>query len=276
MRAHEMTFGVEIECYMPTGSINIGGYHRPAGSSWLPAGWGAGTDGSLTAPPAGKRGVEIVSPVLRGREGFEQVAKVVREIRRRGGEVNATCGLHVHVGFNKSNYGVLAHLISVFANHEKAVYAATGTKARERNGYCKGVKQYRSESAARRSAQRDRYHALNLATAYETVEVRAFAGTLNATKVLGYVGICLGMVEMAYTRHYTNLRHANWSQRTTCTPDNEGKKEMERLLRALGWIGRQPTATGFLHGRTDAGKMRSLKVVVKKMRELAKQYDAGR
>lgn len=276
MKAHEMTFGVEIECYMTHDAVaQVGGYHRPIGTTWLPAGWGAQGDGSLNSAPTGMRGVEFVSPILSGKAGFEQVVKVVREIKARGGVVNATCGLHVHVGFNKHNYHVLAHLISLIANHEKAIYASTGTKNRERGTYSKGIKQYNRPDSARRRSERDRYHVLNLATGYKpTIEVRAFAGTLNAIKIVAAIGLCLGVVEKAFDRHINGLRHANWNQRTVGTPQNEGRREVERLLKALGWVGATPAATGMLYGETEAEKATMLRNAVKVLRQMADRYDA--
>lgn len=278
MKAHEMTFGVEIECYVNPGCTPVGGYHSPAQVPWLPRGWGASRDGSLCSPPpgSGKMGVEFVSPILRGQAGFDQVVEVIALIKQHGGEVNATCGYHVHVGFDRHNYGVLAQLVGMVANHEKGIYAATGGKSRERGTYAKPIKNYGSVDAARHRASRDRMHVLNLATGKPTVEVRAFPGTLNPIKACGYVGIALGITEKAYDRSRSNARVANWSQRTSATPDNEGRVEMERMLKALGWLGRNPKGVGFLRGRDEAERIALLKKTVKELRRLAAQYDAGR
>jgi hypothetical protein len=277
MKAHEMTFGVEIECYMPVGNVVVGSWGNPSGGNlWLPAGWMVKPDGSLTAAPAGMRGVEIISPsgdlLLRGESGFDQVVAVVAAIKQRGGVVNVTCGLHVHVGFDKNNYNILQHLVALIANHEKAIYASTGTKSRERGTYSKPIKHYGGNTAAVRRASRDRYHVLNLATTKPTVEFRAFAGTLNIDKVLGAIGICLGLVEKAYDQATTG-RRVNWNQRVNCTQANEGQVELERLFRRLGWIGRVAVGTGMLRvSCTDRQEV--IKKVVKTLRRLAVQYDA--
>lgn len=278
MKAHEMTFGVEIECYVNPGCTPVGGYHSPIQVPWLPQGWAASRDGSLGSPPpgSGKMGVEFVSPILQGKAGFDQVVEVIAKIKQHGGEVNASCGYHVHVGFNKRNYGVLAHLIGMVANHEKAIYAATGGKSRERGVYAKPIKGYGNGEAARRRAERDRMHVLNLATGSKpTVEVRAFPGTLNPVKACGYIGIALGITEKSYDRHRENARIANWNQRTAATPSTEGQVEMERLLKALGWVGRNPKAVGFLRGGSEAEKKELLKKTVKELRRLAVQYDGS-
>ena len=75
-------------------------------------------DGSLRAG-RGRKAVEIVSPVLKGADGVRQVLAVVRELNARGATVNKTCGLHVHVGFDKNNRPALERLVTLAANFEK-------------------------------------------------------------------------------------------------------------------------------------------------------------
>jgi hypothetical protein len=78
-RAEGYTWGVEIECFVPQWviaelGIRIGSYHHgyPL-PSLFPQGWTAERDGSLRTDRRGYLPVEIVSPVLRGRAGIEQV-----------------------------------------------------------------------------------------------------------------------------------------------------------------------------------------------------------
>ena len=66
MNANELTFGIEIETTMPNHSrVVAGAYHVGNQVSWLPLGWTAQHDSSIHAP-AGRKGVEFVSPILRG------------------------------------------------------------------------------------------------------------------------------------------------------------------------------------------------------------------
>ena len=74
-KAADATFGIEIECLLPRGSVRVGGYHAGIElGGRFPAGWNAQRDGSLRTTLRGYEGVEIVSPVLRGRDGLEQRA----------------------------------------------------------------------------------------------------------------------------------------------------------------------------------------------------------
>lgn len=108
MNAAEMTFGIEIECCMPDETdLPFCGYHNGYQVRWLPAGWMAQADMSIVAP-VGFRSVEIVSPVLKGAEGIQQVMTVLEALRGKGAKVNASCGFHVHVGFPDTSLSELA------------------------------------------------------------------------------------------------------------------------------------------------------------------------
>jgi hypothetical protein len=85
-------------------------------------------------------------------------------------------------------------------NHERAIYASTGTRKREQMMYAKRIKQYGNKDNAKSRCESDRYHLLNLThltRGKNRIEFRAFGGTLNKTKVVGYLMMVLGLVELA-------------------------------------------------------------------------------
>ena len=276
-------FGVEIETHMPVGSCDRGPHGRGRQVAWLPAGWLADADPSIVAPNSGRFGVEFVSPILDGPDGLRQLRDVVAEIKARGGQVNASCGLHVHVDFDKSNTPAVAKLIRLVANHEQALYAVTGTLSRERGigsrfgtNWCKSVKQYGGVSRAVRSARRDRYHLLNLATTKPTVEFRVFGASLNAIKILSWVRLCVGLVEKANE----SVKSAPWNHKVSAGGLNRtsgiGEKEVARLLFSLGW-----TYDGFgtrAFGRKKFGLIDGggLDAAIAECMRLAKKYDEQR
>ena len=102
-------------------------------------------------PPAldrpGYLPVEIVSPVLQGRAGIEQVKQVAQTLKSLGACVNHTAGFHVHCsaeavagdGFAKVAEWV-AKLLYHVAMHETALYASTGTHHRENGSYARSIK----------------------------------------------------------------------------------------------------------------------------------------
>ncbi|NLE60961.1 MAG: hypothetical protein GX616_21660, partial [Planctomycetes bacterium] len=206
MNANDLTFGIEIETIAPDTAVRreglrIGAYKRGIQVPYLPTGWTAEADGSIDNGSGGHK-CEIVSPILRGAEGLRQAAEVLHTLDAKGHRVNASCGVHVHVGWRRDwPSEALARLVTITAYVEKGLYAITGTKGRERGHYCGGVRKYGNDKAAKPNLDRNRYHALNLTNlargTKDTVEFRVFSGTTNVTKVIGWIQVCLGLVERA-------------------------------------------------------------------------------
>jgi hypothetical protein len=190
--------------------------------------------------------VEVVSPVLCGEAGLRQVAVVCAWLKSIGAKVNRSCGLHVHVGFPRSQSARLQNLVHTVSNFEEAIYASTGTHSRERGHYCNSVRNHFRGLDARRGqfgcAASSRYHVLNLTNLISggkpTVEFRAFAGTLSLLKITAAVRMALGLVERALT----DRRTAKWEGKR---PDGKspmlrktgnGYTQLTRLLYHLGWV----------------------------------------
>jgi hypothetical protein len=141
-------------------------------------------------------------------------------------------------------------LIALVSNHERGLYAVTGTRSREQGAgsrrgtcWCKSVKQYGSKTAARLAASRDRYHVLNLATVKPTVEFRVFGASLNVEKITAYVRLCVGLCE----KSLVSKKCAAWNAPArTASKSNFGLGEgatlgvveTARLLFSLGWATR--------------------------------------
>lgn len=270
--AQTTCFGIEFETTLPANdTTNIGPYHNGYAVPYLPEGWKAERDGSIHTTN-GRRACEFVSPKLVGAEGLMQVAGVLETLRARGAQVNASCGVHVTLTWN-GDAAALARLIALVGNYEKALYASTGTKNRERGNYTRPIKGYGNAGAARAAAMGSRYHLLNLthlAQGKNRIEFRVFAGTLNTTKVFGHILMCLALVDLAVS----SKRQVSWDyQCAGGTPawarSGVGQTELARLFYRLGWIkGHTPKAyAAELVGET------TMKSVKKKLMEMAKKYD---
>ena len=285
MNANEMTFGVEIETHMPAGSVAPGVHGNGRQVEWLPAGWLADEDPSIIVPSYNRVRCEFVSPILKGAEGLRQLCEVVAEIKRRGGQINASCGLHVHVGYDQTNTAAVGRLIALVANHEKALYATTGTRGREQgNGsrrgtcWCKSIKQYGNKNNAQRHASRDRYHLLNLVTRKPTVEFRVFGASLNSVKVAAYVRLCVGLCEKSLVTKksaaWVAPRKADSRWNHYCRANaGEGLIEVTRLLYAIGWRTRVGGQQKF--GVIEGEGVPSLDAARKELARLADKYDAA-
>ena len=287
MNANEIAFGIEFETTLPANDTTpIGAYHHGVQVPWLPEGWKAERDSSIQTLAPGRKGCEFVSPKLRGYEGLQQVEVAIDAINARGGRVNFSTGLHITLTWN-GDAAALARLISLVGNHERAIYASTGTRRREQNRYSKKIKNYGNHDAAKQRCEADRYHLLNLthlARGRNRIEFRAFAGTLNKTKVAGYLMMCLGLVELALnTTRCADWDYAKREGTKSCWDRpgaGEGETELNRLFYRLGWTkgwykgALRDKAFGRLAGETAAPDMKAIKT---KLLELARKYDtAGR
>jgi hypothetical protein len=271
MNANDITFGIEIETTIPADSaIRVGphgaGYDIPE----LP-GWKADSDPSIRRT-AGRRPCEFVSPVFKGVDGLRQLVADIRKIKSMGATVNASCGLHIHVGYNRQDASAMERIASLVSNFERAIFAATGTKNRERGRWCRGLSHYGSADHAIRSASLNRYHVLNPATRKPTVEFRAFAGSLNEQKIVAYVRMCVGLAERALTAKRTT----KWTAKPVAPTSpihrsGEGQTALTRLFYQLGWTkGRQPHT----HGDLSAADLPSLARTKKTLMQMARKYDA--
>jgi hypothetical protein len=241
--AHAIAYGVELETTIPNRDATpIGRYHHGLPVSWLDAGWKVENDSSIETIAANRKGAEFVSPVMKSLEGLESIRRATVQIKARGGRVNHSCGIHVTVSFPQNDAGALARLIHLVANHEKAIYAATGTTRREASRWAKAIKPYGKEDDAKNAATADRYHLLNLthlAAGRGRIEFRAFSASLNDDKIAGFVQLCLGLVELALT----SSRRQSWNYEQkpgTKGPwardsRGPGETELHRLFYRLGW-----------------------------------------
>jgi hypothetical protein len=278
--AKDLTFGVEIETLAPadlaqTANLQIGAYHHGIQVPYLPAGWKAERDGSIAEMP-GYQSCEIVSPILRGSEGLAQVIEVLKTLEEKGHKVNASCGVHCHVGWHPEwPSDALARLITIVAYAEKGLYAITGTKNRERGRFCGGIRKYGNQKDAKGRLDYDRYHALNLtnlAHGRQTVEFRVFSGSTSGTKVVGWIQVCLGLVERALN----TKRNPTWEPNPLSggwKKAGAGASEAERLMGYLAW------GAGYarIHGGTQYGWICDAipqDAIKTEFRRLAAKYDA--
>jgi hypothetical protein len=281
INANDLTFGVELEVTLPYGTCPVGGYHNGIQVPQLPVGWKAERDCSIQPGP-GYIAAEIVSPVLKGADGLRQLKAVCDWLNSVGAKVNRSTGFHVHVGFDHQDATGLHRLVSLVANFEKALFAATGTHSREQNHYCQGISAdhnfvtaFRATRVARPDLCGDRYHVLNLANllghSKPTVEFRVFAGTTNPIKAIGYVRLCLGIVEKALTMK----KLPKWIAKTPVETSpihrgGEGQTALTRLFYGLGWTkGREDHTFGDI----QAEELPTIEATKKELMRLARKYD---
>jgi hypothetical protein len=270
MNASDLTFGVEFEVCIPSMlQIEMGGYHRGVQVSALPEGWQSQSDGSIH-PPSGYKGIEIVSPILKGADGIRQVIKVCEWLQSVGARVNYSTGFHVHVGFDRTNEPALKRLVATVANHEQGIYAITGTKSREQGSYCRSVLRSDEVKSIYKNGLGgycNRYHVLNLANLINgrpTVEFRAFSGTINPTKAIGFIQIAIGFVERAVKDTCPRCFGRKLPKSIV-----DGQSAAKRMMSFLAWD--KATSYGAIADNVELAPTK--KEIRKEMMRLAAKYD---
>lgn len=187
----QRTFGIELEIYGPSRvtllsklraeGIEVEGelYNHTTRNHWKIV-----TDSSIR----GENGNEIVSPVLRGLEGIEQIKKVCIALSKAGAKVNKSCGFHVHIGADDLNVDNFKSLVKSYINLENSFDAIMPESRRgNTNTYCKNltsvsniVNKVEASSTVTEMARvfGGRYYKLNLQSylKYSTVEFRQHSG----------------------------------------------------------------------------------------------------
>src|SRR5262245_58584160 len=122
MNVQEMTFGVEIETTIPVGALSVRvGPHGQGTDIPELVGWKADRDPSIRVGVRGHEACEFVSPVYKGTDGLRQLVQDLAKIKAMGARVNDSCGLHIHVGFDKSDAEASKKLATLVSNFEKAI-----------------------------------------------------------------------------------------------------------------------------------------------------------
>lgn len=215
------TFGVELEFILGAGT-NREALARRISEAGVPCSsesynhttgrhWKITTDGSVD--PYYTTGFEIVSPILRGEEGFRQTQIVCDILKATGCKVNKKCGLHVHVGASDWELATFKNLMLLYKQAETHIDSFMAPSRRNsENAYAKSLRidngllniASNMDDVARACGQQPgrgnvrssgRYYKVNLQCYWQhgTVEFRHHQGTIEADKVLNWTKLCLRM-----------------------------------------------------------------------------------
>lgn len=152
---------------------------------------------------------ECVSPVLRGAKGMDAIKKVLTSIKANGGYVNASCGLHVHIGASSLTG---EQYVNVFKNYQKLENVIDSFMATSRRGDCRWACSLKDYTFDYCHNQRDvnyqigtRYCKVNPVayTAHGTIEFRQHQGTLNEKKIQMWVRFLGKLVQYSLTNVIT-------------------------------------------------------------------------
>ena len=211
--------------------------------------------GRQTVSAGSNYSVEMISPVLTYYEDIKTVQELVRRLRKAGGFVNKSCGIHVHLDGADHSPRSLRNFVNIIASKNDLLYKALQI-APERMRYCKKMDAYLVDRMNRRKPttfqqietiwyegyrnenrsaryHNSRYHFLNLHSFFSnsgnrTVELRGFNAELHAGKVRAYIALALALNNQALTQKSASSRKAQ--------EENE-KFAMRVYLNRIGFIG---------------------------------------
>ena len=261
-----MRFGVEIETIGISRKDTVsaiwrvvGGEVKHEGGSYdkwscvAPDGrkWNAASDASI-----GRGNAEVVSPILNYPDDISVLQNVIRAIRKAGGKVNSSCGIHVHVDASSLNGRQLGNLAKIVYKQEPLILHALQISEARLNSYTKPmesafieeINKYRpknlhqlsclwyhqsnTEESRLQHYHQSRYHGVNFHSLFYrgTVEFRWFESTLHAGKVKSYIQYCLLLVNRAREVKFA-------ASKKRCLSMESAKYDMRVHLLRIGAIG---------------------------------------
>lgn len=213
--AFNRKFGIEIEAYGITRAVlaqklrNAGiecyteGYNHNTRNHWKVV-----TDGSLN----GQDCFELVSPILEGESGIEQVRKVCEVLETNHAKINKSCGLHIH--FDATNIATkqVKNILLNYGAYEDQIDNFLPLSRRgNQNTYCKSVKgkeqQIKSATTINKLASifSSRYYKVNLQSyiRHNTIEFRQHSGTVEFEKISNWILFLHNLVEYSVNKEVT-------------------------------------------------------------------------
>lgn len=217
-------FGVELEII----GLDIHGAARvlnAAGIRCEPEGynhcartyWKSVTDASLCGTPTRRETCEVVSPILNGESGLEQVRNACKALAAAGATVNKTTGLHVHVDARDLSVSEISAVCVRYAKHESLIDSFMPASRRTgQNRFCRTLVPDATNSVFttpvsvasmitylrnRYGAHESRYGKVNLESylRHGSLEFRQHSGSVNSEKVSNWIRFCVNFVEQTRT-----------------------------------------------------------------------------
>lgn len=169
--------------------------------------WKLINDASVTAG-VGDRGMEAVSPILQGEEGYRQLALMLTAIVETGGKVDKSCGLHIHHDANDLTPAQVAHLVSLYVTNQHLMDQLVAKSRRAGQAYyCQPVTAHEHNLITDTLKSRGRiteglvrrFKTINVMSypKYGTIEVRQHQGTLSTAKITAWHKLGQAMVHAA-------------------------------------------------------------------------------
>lgn len=196
---------------------------------------------------------EMVSPKLQYEE-MKKLQDVVRCLRRKGGKVNSSCGMHVHVDAANHTPRSLKNALTIMYAKEDILFKALQVNPARVEQWCGKVREdmlkkirrmpsgnmtmeqlkrvwYNGVDGSHEHYNWTRYYALNLHAVFNkgTLEWRCFNSTLHAGKVRANITLALAISAQAINQKRTQMKKTEISENPCFT--------FRTFLLRLGLIG---------------------------------------
>lgn len=207
--ANLLTFGVEIECFnvvrdvlinevsQRNVSIQSEGYNHTDNNHY----YKIVSDASIS----GNNGQEVVSPILKGKDGLNSLKNVCDSLNAINAKVNKSTGLHVHFDASKISD---AHFINIFKNYqaiERVIDSFMPNSRRaNNNGYCASLRGLNYDECETKSdvirLNRTRYRKVNAESylRHKTIEFRQHSGTTDYEKIANWINFLRNLIQYSF------------------------------------------------------------------------------
>ena len=199
---NSLTFGVEIEILSTIDRSAIATALQAEGINAVVESYNHQTQRHWKVITDASCGWEIVSPILSGEQGLNELKKVCEVLTRVGCKVDKHCGLHVHIGADALGIAKVRSVVKRWLSNESNLDTIQPSERRGRsNMYCEPLAAtmrthlidncFNIEDLA--NIQSTRYSKLNLQSyrTHKTIEFRHHSGSTNATEITNWVKFLL-------------------------------------------------------------------------------------
>lgn len=159
-------------------------------------------------------GLELVSPILKGENGLEQLKIATEALEAAEAKVNKSSGLHVHHGARDLNINSFKNVLRLYLRFENTLDSLVAPSRRgDHNTYCRsmvqatGTWEERKIDAARNLNELapvygGRFFKLNLHSfaTHSTIEFRQHQGTIEFEKISNWIKLTQAIVERSHGR----------------------------------------------------------------------------
>lgn len=189
---------------------------------------------------------EFTTPPLEFPGKLYRLSSLISYITESGGEVNSSCGLHIHIS-NGSDWTdkTIIELEKLCITYQEALLLiGRGDFNRHRGTeYCHGLRRYPEAGKSNKKGkkrnredifcERDRYHLVNFRNLYSsgsnTIEFRFFNGTLNPLLATAYCHLAVALIERAQHQNCTKVSKQIESYSSRKELQNQAVRLLKRL-----------------------------------------------